>query len=234
MTGYWNPFDLMTVRDAAIADIVPKMSDFEGVPVRRRPAPLQPRARGVRVHRVEVGQGRPAAVPVRAAQERHRRRRERLRGSVPAQARGVRRAVRQVPEGSLQAVPRQGAAGRLRQGPRAQARARRRTSSVVSIEPSPSGDLMAVAAGNRKDQELDIVLLSTKDGKVIRNLTERLQQGPRLRIHRDARRLPQQRRAVDVVGAGRRSRRLLRAHREDEDADPPERRHARRSRSGSS
>ncbi len=43
---------------------------------------------------------------------------------------------------------------------------------VVSIEPSPSGDLMAVAAGNRKDQELDIVLLSTKDGKVIRNLTD--------------------------------------------------------------
>src|SRR5204862_87795 len=32
-------------------------------------------------------------------------------------------------------------------------------------------DLMAVAAGNRKDQELDIVLMSTKDGKIIRNLT---------------------------------------------------------------
>src|SRR6476469_2864746 len=30
---------------------------------------------------------------------------------------------------------------------------------------------MAVAAGNRKDQELDIILLSTKDSKVIRNLT---------------------------------------------------------------
>src|SRR4029453_14552234 len=43
--------------------------------------------------------------------------------------------------------------------------------AVVSIEPSPSGDLMAVAAGNRKDQELDIILMSTKDGKVIRNLT---------------------------------------------------------------
>ena len=49
---------------------------------------------------------------------------------------------------------------------------------------------MAVAAGNRKDQELDIVLMSTKDGKVIRNLTERLQQGPRLRVHRHAGRLP--------------------------------------------
>ena len=32
MTGYWNPFDLMTVRDAAIADIVPPMSDFQGAP----------------------------------------------------------------------------------------------------------------------------------------------------------------------------------------------------------
>ena len=43
--------------------------------------------------------------------------------------------------------------------------------AVISIEPSPSGDLMAVMAGNRKDQELDIILLSTKDSKVIRNLT---------------------------------------------------------------
>src|SRR3982750_2128543 len=31
MTGYWNPFDLMSVRDAAIADIIPSMSDFQGV-----------------------------------------------------------------------------------------------------------------------------------------------------------------------------------------------------------
>ena len=43
--------------------------------------------------------------------------------------------------------------------------------AVVSIEPSPSGDLMAVAAGNRKDQELDIILLSTNDGSVVNNLT---------------------------------------------------------------
>ena len=77
-TGYWNPFDLMSVRDAAIADIVPPMSDFQGVQFADGRAALQPRARRVRVHRVEVGQGRPAAVPLRAAQERHRRRRQRL------------------------------------------------------------------------------------------------------------------------------------------------------------
>src|SRR5215208_2488267 len=31
MTGYWNAFDLMTVRDAAISDNIPPMSDFQGV-----------------------------------------------------------------------------------------------------------------------------------------------------------------------------------------------------------
>ena len=30
MTGVWRPLDLMTVRDAAVADIVPKMSKLEG------------------------------------------------------------------------------------------------------------------------------------------------------------------------------------------------------------
>src|SRR5688500_19816394 len=32
-TGYWNPFDLMSVRDAAFADIRPPMCDLQGVPV---------------------------------------------------------------------------------------------------------------------------------------------------------------------------------------------------------
>ena len=30
MAGVWNPMDLMTVRDVAVADIVPKMTDFDG------------------------------------------------------------------------------------------------------------------------------------------------------------------------------------------------------------
>src|SRR5687768_17988645 len=29
MTGYWNPFDLMTVRDAAVSDNIPSMSDSQ-------------------------------------------------------------------------------------------------------------------------------------------------------------------------------------------------------------
>ena len=46
-----------------------------------------------------------------------------------------------------------------------------RYSQAYSIEPSPSGDLMAAMTGNSGDRELDIVLISTKDGQVIRNLT---------------------------------------------------------------
>jgi hypothetical protein len=46
-----------------------------------------------------------------------------------------------------------------------------RYAQAYSIEPSPSGDLMAAMTGNSGDRELDIVLLSTKDGSVVRNLT---------------------------------------------------------------
>src|SRR5204862_829114 len=39
------------------------------------------------------------------------------------------------------------------------------------IAPSPSGDLIAAVTISRKDGEIDIVLLSSKDGSVVRNLT---------------------------------------------------------------
>ncbi|MDO8631732.1 MAG: hypothetical protein Q7R41_14690, partial [Phycisphaerales bacterium] len=40
-----------------------------------------------------------------------------------------------------------------------------------SFAPSPSGDLIAAVTINRKDGELDIVLISAKDGTIVRNLT---------------------------------------------------------------
>ena len=191
--------DLMQVRDAALTDNVPKMSEFETQPLSGR-LPYSLGHADVRVHRVAVGQGRPAPVPVLAAQERHRRRRERLRRSAQAQAGGVRRAVRPVPQGAVQAVPRQGAAGRLRTQPRAAARRGRSTSSVLSIEPSPTGDMIAAVAGNRKDQELDIILISAKDGQVIRNLTEGFDKDRGFEYIATAGRPARQPRAVDRRG----------------------------------
>ena len=46
-----------------------------------------------------------------------------------------------------------------------------RFNNVLSIEPSPSGDLIAAVTANGRDRELDIVLVSAKDGQIIRNLT---------------------------------------------------------------
>ena len=94
--------------------------------------------------------------------------------------------------------------------------------AVVSIEASPSGDLMAVGAYNRKEQELDMVLMSTKDGRVIRNLTS-----ASTRTRFEYIRTPggfRNNGAVDVVGAVGRPHRLLRPHREGLEPHPSERR----------
>ena len=56
--------------------------------------------------------------------------------------------------------------------PRARTRRRPQFTQAFSIAPSPSGDLIAAVTVNRKDRELDIVLLSSKDGSVVRNLTD--------------------------------------------------------------
>jgi hypothetical protein len=43
---------------------------------------------------------------------------------------------------------------------------------AFTIAPSPSGDLLAAMTVNRKDREYDIVLLSAKDGSIFKNLTD--------------------------------------------------------------
>ncbi len=42
---------------------------------------------------------------------------------------------------------------------------------ALSIAPSPSGDLLAVITVNTKDYELDVVLVSARDGSVVQNMT---------------------------------------------------------------
>ena len=61
--GQWTPMDLMTVRDAAVADIVPKMSETAGYGNFSNPRlDLQPRTRGLRVHRGEGSASRASAI----------------------------------------------------------------------------------------------------------------------------------------------------------------------------
>lgn len=170
MAGYWNPLDLMVLRDAALADIVPKMSEFEteALVSGRLPYLMGHAAfefieerwgkEGLRqflfsLRKSVIGGGENAyeeAFRISARefdQEFDRYLKDRFRPF---------RDFEQADEYGLDLAPRPDKTPFV---------------SVVSIEPSPSGDLLAVAAGNRKDQELDIVLVSSKDGQVIRNLT---------------------------------------------------------------
>src|SRR3954468_16485733 len=170
MTGYWNPFDLMTVRDAAIADIVPKMSDFEGAAFVDGRLPYN------------LGHAAFEFIESRWGKEGLRQflfalRKAVIGGGESAYEEAFRLKPEEFDEQFDKYLKDRFKPFRDKERPQdygrdlAPKRGKTPYSVVVSIEPSPSGDLMAVAAGNRKDQELDVVLMSTKDGKVIRNLT---------------------------------------------------------------
>ncbi|PYR91797.1 MAG: hypothetical protein DMF84_15755 [Acidobacteria bacterium] len=170
MTGYWNSFDLMTVRDAAIADIIPSMSDFQGVQFAdgRLPYNLGHAA----FEFIESKWG-----PEGLRQFLFALRKAVIGGGESAYEEAFKLKPEEFDEQFDKYLKDRFKPFRDKERPQdygkdlAPKREKTPYVTVVSIEPSPSGDLMAVAAGNRKDQELDIILLSTKDGKVIRNLT---------------------------------------------------------------
>jgi WD40 repeat protein len=170
-TGIWQPLDIMTVRDAAVADIVPKMSEMEGYGGFNNPRLIYNLGHacyefmesrwgkeGVRqflfaLRKAVIGGGDDAyeeAFKIKGDefdQQFERYLKERFKP--------FRDKERPSDYGrNLAPKPEKGA-----------------FSQAISAEPSPSGDLIAIATGNHKDGELDIVLISSKDGAVIRNLT---------------------------------------------------------------
>jgi hypothetical protein len=171
MTGYWQPFDLMSVRDAAIADIVPSMSDFQGVQFADGRLPYN------------LGHAAFDFIESRWGKEGLRQflfalRKAVIGGGESAYEEAFKLKPEEFDEQFEKYLKDRFKPFRDKERPvdygrdLAPKRGKTQYTVVVSIEPSPSGDLMAVAAGNGKDQELDIVLMSTKDGKIIRNLTD--------------------------------------------------------------
>lgn len=171
MAGVWSPMDLKDVRDVAVADIVPRMTEFEDYGGFSNP-------------RITYNLGHAAFefMESRWGKEGIRQFVFSLRKSVIGGGNDAfEEAFRLKPDEFDQQFEKylkdRFKSFRDKERPldygRNLAPNERRTkySSVLTIEPSPSGDLMAAVVGNRKDYELDIVLLSTKDGSVIRNLT---------------------------------------------------------------
>jgi hypothetical protein len=170
MTGYWNPFDLMTVRDAAITDNIPPMSDFQGQAFVDGRLPYN------------LGHAAFEFIESRWGKEGLRQflfalRKAVIGGGESAYEEAFKLKAEEFDEQFEKYLKDRFKPFRDKERPadygRDLAPKRNKTpySVVVSIEPSPSGEMMAVAAGNRKDQELDIVLMSTKDSKVVHNLT---------------------------------------------------------------
>ncbi len=169
MAGYWNPVDLMQVRDAALTDNVPRMSRFDAQPLTGRLPYSMGHAAfefieerwgkdGVRqflfsLRKNVLGSGETAyqealkIEPEEFDDQFDRYLKERFKP--------FRDKQRPVDYGRNVA-------------PNAE---RTPFVYVVSIEPSPSGDMLAAVIFNRKDMELDIVLISAYDGQIIRNLT---------------------------------------------------------------
>ena len=172
MAGVWRPLDLMAVRDAALSDIVPRMSEFVDYG-------------GFANARVVYNLGHAAFefIEERWGKEGVRQFLFSLRKTVIGGGGDIYEDAFDMPAETFDDefesyIRDRFQAYRDKERPddygRDLAPDPRETHypAVVSIEPSPSGDLIAAFAQNRKDREYDIVLLSSEDGEVVSNLTE--------------------------------------------------------------
>ena len=171
MTGAWRPIDLMTIRDAAVSDIVPKMTDLEGYGGFSNPRLIY-----------NLGHAVFEFIESKWGKEGLRQYLFSLRKSVIGGGEDAyEEAFHLKPEDFDQQFEKylkdRFKPFRDKERPADYGRnlvpnpQRTKYTTVLSVEPSPSGELIAAMTGNRKDQELDLVLLSAKDGTVVRNLT---------------------------------------------------------------
>ncbi len=170
LAGGWNPLDLMQVRDAAISDNVPRMSNLESEPMSGR----LPYSMGHATF--EFIQGRWGMEGLR--QFLFSLRKSVIGGGESAYEEALKLKPDEFDDAFERYLKDRFKPFRDKELPSDYGKnlspKREKTPfvSVVSIEPSPTGDMVAAVAGNRKDQELDIILISAKDGQVIRNLTK--------------------------------------------------------------
>jgi hypothetical protein len=169
--GQWEPLDLMAVRDAAVADIIPKMTELE-----------------------EYGGGGPSRliynlghavfefIEAKFGKEGIRQflfslRKSVIGGGEDAYEEALRMKKDEFDQAFERYLKDRFKPFRDKERPAdygrdlAPNKERTNFAQALSISPSPSGDLIAAVTVNRKDQELDIVLLSSKDGAIVRNLT---------------------------------------------------------------
>jgi len=177
MTGLWRPIDLMTVRDAAIADIIPKMSKLEGYGETSNPRLVY-----------NLGHAAFEFIESKWGKEGMRQFLFSMRKNIIGGGETAFQTAFQMDGDDFDQQFDRYLKARFKPfrdketpsdygknfAPKPEKTA---FYDAFSLEPSPSGDLLAAATVNRRNREMDIVLISAKDGKVIRNLTPGFDQG---------------------------------------------------------
>jgi hypothetical protein len=169
--GQWTPIDLMAVRDAAIADIIPKMSQLEGYGT-EGPSRLIYNLGHAVFEFIEAKYGKEGIRQFMFAL-----RKSVIGGGEDAYEEALKLKKEEFDESFERYLKDRFKPFRDKERPADYGRdlspnkEKTHYAQALSIAPSPSGDLIAAVTANRKDQELDIVLVSSKDGSVVRNLT---------------------------------------------------------------
>jgi hypothetical protein len=168
--GMWEPLDLMMVRDAALTDQVPRLSRVEFQPLSGRLV-------------YNMGHACFEFIESRYGKEGIRQflytLRKGLLGGGPEEL--YKQAFRTTPEEFDAAFDKwlkeRFKPFRDRQRPDDFGRdlspnpEKTNYTQAYAFSPSPSGEIAAVITANRSDGEADVVLISTRDGNVIQNLT---------------------------------------------------------------
>ena len=171
MTGIWRPIDLMTIRDAAVADIIPRMTELEGYTT----------TGSVRLV-YNLGHAAFEFIESRWGKEGIREylfslRKSVIGGGEDAYTEAFHLSPEEFDDEFDKYLKDRFKPFRDKERPADYGRnlapnpERSVFTNAVSIEPSPSGDLIAIVTGNRRDREMDIVLISSEDGSVVRHLT---------------------------------------------------------------
>jgi hypothetical protein len=170
--GQWEPLDLMAVRDAAIADIIPKMTELEGYGGGGGPSRLIYNLGHAVFEFIEAKYGKEGI-----RQFLFSLRKSVIGGGEDAYEEALRMKKDEFDQNFEKYLKDRFKPFRDKERPADYGRdlspnkEKTNYAEALSIAPSPSGDLIAVVTVNRKDQELDIILVSSKDGSIVRNLT---------------------------------------------------------------
>ena len=169
MAGAWNPLDLMRVRDAALTDTVPRMSEMYNAPMSGRTP-------------YNLGHATWEFIESKWGQEGLRQfifslRKSAIGGGDSAYEEALKVKADDFDDQFDRYLKERFKAFRDKERPadygRNLAPRPDRTDyiAVESLAASPSGEMLAALVFNIHDLEYDVILLSARDGQVIRNLT---------------------------------------------------------------